>query len=55
MEVVGVGRIDCVSHWFENSRISNGICRNSMDARCGDELKMWILTWTRRPASWQTQ
>jgi hypothetical protein len=27
MEVVGVGRIDCVSHWFQNSRISNEICR----------------------------
>jgi hypothetical protein len=27
LEVVGVGRIDCVSHWFETSRISNEICR----------------------------
>jgi hypothetical protein len=25
--VVGVGRIDCVSCWFENSRVSNEICR----------------------------
>ena len=42
MEAVVVGRIDCVSHWFENSCMSNEMChpRNERtwpwkDSNCG--------------------